>query len=447
MSSLTTLPDDVRRAQSHAAQSHGAQSNHLASALRPMLESLEQRRLLTVQINYANFASTTGLATNGYGVSPTTSANALVLTDGNTNEARSVFYTTQVPIDTFTTSFVYQGNANPNSADGFALVFDTGPNTDLGNTGGDLGYTNGTFGLHSLALEFNLFNFASYGSTAAVALGDTAPGTYSDLSPVDLHNGDPFDVTVTYDGTTLIANVTDADDPSDTQIFGQVLNLSGTLGSDSAYVGFTAGTGSLVSDQQISSWTYSGTSTSIFPTITSNASATPSPVTGTTTALSVGADSNDGGNDTFDWSLIKTPPGAATPNFSDNNDTTASSTTATFHKDGTYDFLVIVTNNADNTTFSEVSVVVDQTITSLKLAPHAAQIHTTKHEQFTETAYDQFGHAMRTQPTPDWSIVVGSGDLHSLTGFYTAPATPGHLQLKCTVDSISDLLGATIVLT
>jgi hypothetical protein len=408
-----------------------------------MLENLEQRRLLTAQINYANFASTTGLATNGYAGAAVTASNNLVLTDGNTNEARSAFYTQRVPIDTFTTDFVYQGNADPNSADGFTLVLDSGPNTDLGNNGGDLGYTNGTFGAESVALEFNLFNFDTFGSSAGLAISDSSPGSTSDLSPADLHSGDPFDITVSYDGTTLSATVTDANDGSDIGTFSQAVDLPSILGADSAYVGFTGGTGSLTSTQQIESWDFTGTSAS--PTITTNAAATPSPVTGTTATLSVGADSNGNGNDTYDWTLLKTPSGAATPNFSDNNDTTASAPTVTFHKDGTYDFRVTVTDGASNSVFSDVSVVVDQTATSLKLAPHGVQVHTTKHEQFTETAYDQFGHAMRTQPTPDWSIVQGSGDMHSLTGFYTAPTTAGHLQLQCTVDSISALLGATVV--
>jgi hypothetical protein len=408
-----------------------------------VLECLEQRRLLTAQISYANFSSTTGLVANGYGSADKTTGTALALTDGNDYEARGVFFGTRVPIDTFTTHFSFQSNADSNSADGFAFVIDNGTTADLGTDGGDLGYSDGTIGAKSAALGFNLYNFHSFGSTLALAEGGQITNNLTNASPDDFHSGDTFDATVTYDGTTLSATVTDANDPSDVAMFSQAVDLPTLLRGHSAYVGFTGATGSLASSQQINSWDYTGTST--FPTITVDASANPTPVTGKTSVLSVGADDNGNGANTYDWTVLASPSGAKTPLFSVNDSTSADSTTVTLRKDGTYRFRVTVTNGAGNSVFSNVSVVAIQTITELKLAPHAIQIHVGQQEQFTEITYDQFEHPMRTQPTPDWSVATNNGTVVASTGLFTAGTTPSHLIMDCSASGLFAILGGTVI--
>ena len=71
----------------------------------------------------------------------------------------------------------------------------------------------------------------------------------------------------------------------------------------------------------------------------------PSPVTGTTTNLSVlGADSDGGGeaNLSYTWSTTGTPP--AEVSFSANGTNASKNTIATFTAAGTYDFLVTITD-------------------------------------------------------------------------------------------------------
>jgi hypothetical protein len=71
------------------------------------------------------------------------------------------------------------------------------------------------------------------------------------------------------------------------------------------------------------------------PTIVTPASATPNPVSGTTTALSVLGD-DDGGETslTYTWATVGTPPAAVS--FSANGTNAAKNTTATFTQAGSY---------------------------------------------------------------------------------------------------------------
>src|SRR6202040_704549 len=74
------------------------------------------------------------------------------------------------------------------------------------------------------------------------------------------------------------------------------------------------------------------------PTVATAGSASPSPVTGTTTALSVlGADDGGEPNLTYTWAATAEPSGAA-PAFSVNGTNAAKNSTVTFNKAGNYTF-------------------------------------------------------------------------------------------------------------
>ena len=97
------------------------------------------------------------------------------------------------------------------------------------------------------------------------------------------------------------------------------------------------------------------------PTVAVPAAASPSPVTGTTAALSVlGADDAGASTLTYTWATAGTPPAPVT--FSANGSNAAQNTTATFTAAGTYNFLVTITNPAGLTATSSVSVTVNQTL-------------------------------------------------------------------------------------
>ena len=128
--------------------------------------------------------------------------------------------------------------------------------------------------------------------------------------------------------------------------------------SETAAIGTAALAGLAVTahnDGQSASATFTGPAIGAAPTIAVAASATPSPVTGNTTALSVlGADAGPAGDLTYTWAT--TGRAAAPVAFSDNGTNSASNTTATFTQPGTYNFEVTIANPAGLTVVSSVSV-------------------------------------------------------------------------------------------
>jgi hypothetical protein len=205
---------------------------------------------------------------------------------------------------------------------------------------------------------------------------------------------------------------------------------SGSNGGYSAGPGYDLVTGlgspyaNLIAPALIDSGTGSG------PTITTPASATPSPVTGTTTNLSVAATDPAGAATlTYTWSVLSEPSGAKTPSFSANGTNAAQNDTATFYLAGSYTFQVTVKDGAGLTATSSVTVVVNQTFTSVGVAPSTASVPEGKSQQFTATTLDQFGQAMSSQPAGSsfsWSLGSGSVGSVSTSGLYSAPsATTG----------------------
>jgi hypothetical protein len=205
-------------------------------------------------VDYAPGFSSTGLALNGFAKLDGT---RLRLTDGGDTEAGSGFYTTPLNVQSFTTDFSFQ-LTNPN-ADGMAFVIQNAGTTALGPTGGGLGY-GGTGGIHSsVAVKFDLYNNAGEGdnSTGLYQNGTspTIPATTLGGN-VNLHSGDVFNVQITYDGTTLSMTITDANTPADTFTTSWAVNILGKVGANTAYVGFTGGTGGMTATQDILNWTF-----------------------------------------------------------------------------------------------------------------------------------------------------------------------------------------------
>ena len=155
------------------------------------------------------------------------------------------------------------------------------------------------------------------------------------------------------------------------------------------------------------------------PTVAMAASALPNPVTGTTSNLSVlGADDAGESNLTYTWAATGTPPAAV--NFSLNGSNAAKDTTATFSKAGNYTFQVTITDAGGLTATSSVNVTVNQTLTSIGIAPTSINLHAGAEQQFTATAEDQFGAALAVQPSFTWAATVGT---ISASGLLTAPDT------------------------
>jgi fibronectin-binding autotransporter adhesin len=141
-------------------------------------------------------------------------------------------------------------------------------------------------------------------------------------------------------------------------------------------------------------------------------------LTGKTTGLSVlGADDGGESNLKYAWSSS----GPATVSFSANNTNAAKNVTATFAKAGQYAFVVTITDAGGLSVTSSVSVTVSQTLTSITVMPATATVAPGQRQQFTATAFDQFGAALSSQPSLTWAASGGT----IASGLFTAGATAG----------------------
>ena len=177
--------------------------------------------------------------------------------------------------DTFSTTFDFRftGTGGIAPANGITFVLAADP-SGLGVGAGGLGYAGVT---NSFALEFDTFNNTE-GSSNHVAidvggvLGDhdlsEAYGQqFCDFSntnarPGCMSNGDLWSVTISYDGANLSASVWDksgtfAEGAPYTVYSNFPANIAGFLGTNTAYVGFTASTSSGYENHDILNWQFS----------------------------------------------------------------------------------------------------------------------------------------------------------------------------------------------
>jgi hypothetical protein len=172
------------------------------------------------------------------------------------------------------------------------------------------------------------------------------------------------------------------------------------------------------------------------PTIGTAAAATPNPVYGTMTALSVSAsDPADASSLTYNWAPIGTPP--ASVGFSPNGTNSAQDTTATFHKAGTYDLEVTITDAMGLSATSDVTVTVDQSLKSISVMPTLASVPAGESDQFKAEALDQFGVPVTPQPSFTWSVRAGGGSIGAHSGLYLATTTAKSVTVQAAASGIT----------
>ena len=162
----------------------------------------------------------------------------------------------------------------------------------------------------------------------------------------------------------------------------------------------------------------------VAPTVATDAAASPSPATGTTTNLSVlGDDAGDGESSlTYTWQTLSVPGGSPLPSFSINGSNAAKNTVARFYRAGSYTFGVTITDSGGLSTTSTVGLTVKQTESSVTVSPNKATVRGNTTQQFTAQALDQFGQPMASQPRFTWTVSSGAGRI-SAQGLYSAPST------------------------
>lgn len=214
--------------------------------------------------NGSGFTLNQGQNTGGLSVSN----NVVTLTDNRGLEGNSIFYNTKQTINAFTVSFTYRdvyGNGQFGAtADGFTFTLqnDSRGATAVGGDGGTLGYGAGTATNQgqtaraaispSAAVEFNIYD----PNGTNTGLGTNGALTLTNHSAAILDSGDPINIRLTYNGTTLTETLTDANIPANTSTFSYTVNLASVLGGNTAYVGFTGADGGVNSFQTISNFQY-----------------------------------------------------------------------------------------------------------------------------------------------------------------------------------------------
>jgi hypothetical protein len=214
-----------------------------------------------------------------------TTENLLRL-NNNFGQAGSAFETQRVGIRGFTTSFqvrLHEGT-QPNPADGFTFLIQANSPTALGFAGGSLGYQ----GIpNSVAIKFDVYN--NEGETAnstGLFFGGGFPGLPHnpgevniplDPANVNLRSQSTKTITLSYNGTTLTETI---HDPTPGQTNGgnftatYTVDIASKVGADTAFAGFTGGTGGLFSLQDILNWRYNEQEGNLPPRAPSNVQVT-----------------------------------------------------------------------------------------------------------------------------------------------------------------------------
>ncbi|MEI7910168.1 MAG: fibronectin type III domain-containing protein [Verrucomicrobiota bacterium] len=231
--------------------------------------------------------SASQLSYNGSAKLPGTRAE---LTDGAGNEVGAVWSKTVQDIRRFTTQFAFQ-ITNPN-ADGFTFTIQNNTNTTVGVGGGALGYQNI---IHSIAVKFDIYPALSTTGlyTNGAIPDDTTPAAIDVTGAgIDFHSGHIFSVSLAYNGSTLAQTITDATSGA-FYTHNYTVDIPTTIGSSSAYVGFTAATGGQTATQDILTWNYTPLPTAP-PAAPSALSATPASGTQLNLAWADNATTEDG---------------------------------------------------------------------------------------------------------------------------------------------------------
>jgi hypothetical protein len=264
-----------------------ADSNRVAATIGPV--NIDHSAAAGGFANHSDLKEN-GSATFGGGVASLTN---------NTGQAGSFWDTSPVGVRGFVTQFEFQlREGSVPRADGltFTLQADARGINALGPTGGGLAY-----GAdhpvqppppeairNSVAIKFDIYDNAGEGdNSTGIFAGGRSPTvrdpslppnptpTLPDVSVnlngtgVNLNNQAPKRVTLTYDGTTLTETIEDEESGASYTTF-YAVDIRAIIGSDTAYAGFTAGTGGLWTFFTVSTWTYTENESGLPPRAPSN---------------------------------------------------------------------------------------------------------------------------------------------------------------------------------
>ncbi|MEP7207846.1 MAG: L-type lectin-domain containing protein [Casimicrobiaceae bacterium] len=208
--------------------------------------------------NFANFNNCSTLQLNG---NAACTGGVLRVTPAAFSQSGSTFSTTLIPLGagaSFSTYFSFRMSASGfGGADGIVFVIQPVAST-VGGGGGGIGYV----GIpNSLGVEFDTWdngvgsgdpdgNHVGIDLNGSVASVQTAPVS----SPLD--DGSIWYAWIDYDGSVLELRLSQTNVRPVSPILSRAVALSSVLGTSSAYVGFTSGTGAAYSNHDILTWRF-----------------------------------------------------------------------------------------------------------------------------------------------------------------------------------------------
>ena len=259
--SVTTYSDTGLARQTYYYRVHAYNVNPTDSALSNVVVAVIGPIVLDYTAGFP--ANPLFLTANGSAQFAETTAR---LTN-NDQQAGSVFSNVRVGVRTFSTTFTFRihEGTQPNPADGITFTIQGIGPTALGTNEGGLGYGNnedvppyGVGGIrNSVAIKFENYNHGEPGETDndtglfTNGIYPGAPRQPGDVniplpaSVINLRDQHTKKVDITYSGTTLMVTITDLQHDGGPTFLTQVytVDIPGTVGTDTAYVGFTGATG------------------------------------------------------------------------------------------------------------------------------------------------------------------------------------------------------------
>jgi plastocyanin/regulation of enolase protein 1 (concanavalin A-like superfamily) len=447
LASITVTPGTA------ALSSHGTQQ-FSAAGFDQFGQSLVTQPTFTWSSNGAGSVSAAGLYTASYA----SGAATVTATSGTVSNGASVTVTNATP----TVANAAGASANPA----------TGTSTNLSVLGADdAGESNLTYSWAATALPAGAtaptFTINSSNAAKSTTATFSQAGVYTFTATITDAGGasttSSINVTVnqTLTGITVTPGVANMASHATQQFaatgydqFGQAITSqptfawsstgSGSVDTNGLYTAsYAAGSATVTATSGTVSNSASVTVTNATPTVSNAAAASANPVTGTTTNLSVlGADDAGESNLTYSWVTTALPAGATAPTFTINGSNAAKSTTATFTQAGAYTFTATITDAGGLATTSSITVTVNQTLASMTVTPGTASVNSHGTQQFAATGFDQFGQAITSQPTLNWSS-SGAGSV-SASGLYTASYASGSATITATSGTVSNSASVTV---
>jgi hypothetical protein len=226
-------------------------------------------------INFPSGFSAGDLISVGYAY---LSGSAYRVSDNQQGTAGAVWFPIPVTVSSFSTTFtlqwggegqgmcfVIQNNPPAYTTPSNAINWSGGP-TVVGAIANALGYggmnannggTGGTsYGLlNSIAIAFNQWPGSNPGNSIGLYTNGATPSGSQISTGLNFGSGHPFTVILSYSGSTLSFSMTDkVTGATFTHSF--TVNIPSTVGGNTAYVGFTGGTGGAATIQAVQTWTH-----------------------------------------------------------------------------------------------------------------------------------------------------------------------------------------------